>query len=46
MLVNAAGIHHALYLLEVFVHLIGDLLVGRKQMLPHASDVIYNPVFL
>ena len=45
-LVNAAGIHHGLRLLQVFVHLAGDLSVGRKHMLPYASDVIYNPVFL
>lgn len=45
-LVSAAGIHHTLHLLQVSVCLIGDLLLGRKHMLPCTSDVIYNPVFL
>lgn len=34
MLVNAAGIHHALHLLQDFVHLIGDLLVGTHCLMP------------
>lgn len=39
MLVNAAGIHHALHLLQDFVHLIGDLLVGTHCLMPQMWSI-------